>query len=66
MRGVLNMFSYIDQSGQTQYNVVNIVVDTETDILSLPTNVAPGSTCFVIDTSTAFMLNNQHQWKELS
>lgn len=59
------MFSYINQSGQVQYNIVELVIDTAADILTLPTNVAPGSTCFVIEDSTAYMLNNQHEWKEL-
>lgn len=59
------MFSYINQSGQVQYNIVELVIDTAADILTLPTNVAPGSTCFVIEESTAYMLNNQHEWKEL-
>lgn len=59
------MFSYINQSGQVQYNVVELVIDTAADILTLPTNVAPGSTCFVIENSAAYMLNNQHEWKEL-
>lgn len=59
------MFGYINQSGQVQYNVVELVVDKEVDILTLPTSYAPGSTAFVIETSKAYMLSNEHNWEEL-
>ena len=28
-------------------------------------DIAPGSNCFVIETSTVYMLNNQNEWKEI-
>lgn len=59
------MVNYIEQSGKVQYNVVTLAVDTEADIATLSTDYAPGSTAFVIETSTAYMLNGEHIWKEL-
>lgn len=59
------MFGYINQSGQVQYNVVELVVDKEVDILTLPTSYAPGSTVFIIETSKAYMLSNEHNWEEM-
>ncbi len=59
------MINYIGQGGSVQYNVVEMVVDTLADVATLPTNVAPGSTCFVIENSTVYMLNGNNEWKEL-
>lgn len=59
------MSNYIGQGGQTQYNVVELVVDTVAEIANLPINVAPGSTCFVIENSSVYMLNSIGQWIEI-
>jgi len=37
--------------------------DNESDIQSLPTTCTPGSTCFCIETSTTYILNNKGEWK---
>lgn len=58
-------YNYISQGGNKQYNVVDLVVDTDADVADLPTNVAPGSTCFVVDTSKAYMFKISGEWKEL-
>ena len=55
----------MSQSGRPQYNLVELVVDKLVDIVTLPTDFAPGSSCFVIENSSAYMLNNEGQWKEL-
>lgn len=59
------MFSYMSQNGKVTYNLVELVVDKEIDILTLPTTHAPGSTAFVVETSKAYMLSNEHTWEEL-
>lgn len=59
------MFSYMSQNGKITYNLVELVVDKEIDILTLLTTYAPGSTVFVIETSKAYMLSNEHTWEEL-
>ena len=59
------MVNYIGQGGSTQYNVVEMVADNVTDIANLPKNVAPGSTCFVIENSSVYMFGGDKEWKEL-
>ena len=59
------MVNCIEQGGQIQYNVVSLAVDTEADMVNLSTKYAPGSTAFVIATSTAYMLNGSYVWEEL-
>lgn len=56
------MYSSVRQSEKRAPYVVNLVADTDDDISSLPTHYAPGSTCFVIDTSTTYMLNGSKEW----
>ena len=59
-------FSFMSQNGKVQYNLIELVVDKEADISTLPTtDVAPGSTCFVIETSKAYMFTIAGEWKEL-
>ena len=59
------MFSYTEQNGKTVYGVVSLVVDTEADVSTLPQDVAPGSTCFVIENSSAYMFKIEGGWKPL-
>lgn len=59
------MVNCIEQGGQVQYNVVNLAVDTEADIVNLSTKYAPGSTAIVIETSQVYMLNGLLVWTEL-
>ena len=59
------MISIASQFGQVQYNVVKLILDTADDIINLPRDVKPGSTAFVIETSTWYMMNNQGEWKEV-
>ena len=53
------------QDGDILYGVKDYIVDTETDIYSLPTDlkkIKAGSQAFVIATSEKYMLNNQGIW----
>lgn len=59
------MFSYTKQSGKTTYGLVELVIDKLADLTTLPTDAAPGSTCFVLENSSAYMLNNEHVWEEI-
>ena len=45
------------------YGVQKYIVDYSSDIGSLPTHCATGSTAFVIDTSATYMMNSQKEWK---
>lgn len=55
-------FSTFKQGADDYYE---FVCDSKNDIVDLPTNCAAGSVAFVIEGSTCYMLNNQHEWKEL-
>ena len=59
------MFTVIGNGGHTAYGIKEFVCDTIEDIDELPIDIAPGSTALVIDGTKVFMLNNQHEWKEL-
>lgn len=59
------MYSKTKSGSKEAPYVVELVADTQDDIEKLPTHYAPGSTCVVIEGSRVFMLNNEHEWKEL-
>ena len=45
------------------YGVKHYIADTYSDISKIPVNDAmPGSTVFVIDASTYYMLNGEKRW----
>lgn len=56
------MFSYITQNGNDAQYLSSLLADSETDIQNLPTNISPGSTCFIEETGATFMLSNAHYW----
>lgn len=62
-------YSITSQSGQTTYQVTEYVVNTETDVASVPTDVASGSTILVIETGQVYMLSvmedGTKQWELL-
>lgn len=59
------MYSYISQGEDIAYNLIQLCADTREDIDDLPTNVAVGSTCIIIEDSSVWMLNNKRKWEEL-
>lgn len=59
------MYSLISNRGKISYDIQRFVVDFETEIAELPTNGAPGSTAFVIENGSRYMLNNDRVWKLL-
>lgn len=46
------------------YNLSRFLVDTASDIKSLPTDCAPGSKAIVAENGSIFLLNNNHEWKK--
>lgn len=48
------------------YGHQEFVCDDDSDIQTLPTNCAAGSSAFVIATSKKYMLNTQKEWKEVA
>lgn len=62
------MINMISQGDTTTYEVVSLVADTEADVATVTAeypNARPGSTCFVIEGSKAYMKNSQGNWVEI-
>ena len=50
-------------SNKIAYGIKHYTFDTEADLLSNRfITIQPGSTAFIVDTSTTFMLNEAYQW----
>ena len=52
------MFTIIKEKDKQTNNIQEFVCDFEIDINNLPIDIAVGSTAFVIENSSAYMLNN--------
>ena len=57
--------SIFSNSGQKAYGIKNFIVDTPSDIDSLPKTYTPGCVAFVIEDSSYYMLNHQKEWKKI-
>lgn len=63
------MYGITRENNERVYGLKQFVVDTESDIATLPTldsMLVPGSTAFVIATSNTYMLNNKRSWVKLA
>lgn len=50
-------------SNKIAYGIKHYTFDTEADLLSNRfITIQPGSTAFIVDTSTTFILNEAYQW----
>ena len=56
----MGVAKYSDVVGKYDY-----VADTESDVAELPTNISPGSTCIVLETSTVYILSTDKVWTEV-
>lgn len=57
------MGSTVKNSGRIAYGVKSMVFDTLDDLRHYdPVNLATGSTAFIIDSSTHYMLNSKKVW----
>lgn len=56
------MYSISANRNQVAHNTKKFIVDFASDVATLPTDCAPGSTAFVIENSSHYMLNNYKQW----
>lgn len=52
------MISIMKQEDETNYSLSEFIVDAPSDVSSLLIDVAPGSTCLVIDTSDVYIMGN--------
>lgn len=58
------MFSFMSQNGSTVYGMVELVADSRSDVLTLPTDCAPGSSCLILEDFSIWMMNSKKQWVE--
>jgi hypothetical protein len=67
-KGKSNMsFKILNQNGQNTYNLREFIVDTYDEIKEIKVRAtAPGSSCFVIDTSEYYMLNTKYEWVKVN
>lgn len=56
------MFKIINNMQST----VEGIADKRTDVETIPTHYGAGSTCFVIEDSSVYMLGNDAKWHELN
>lgn len=61
------MFTISKQSGKENAYLTEFIADMATDILDLPHigDCAIGSTCFIIENSSVYMLGNDDIWHEI-
>lgn len=60
------MINIMTEKGLPQYGLKEFVLDSWEDFGSLPTNCAPGSRAFIIQTGKVYILNSQRKWREIS
>lgn len=63
-------YSIIQQDNDVSYNVIQCVVNLKSEIADLPTTFSSGSTAFVIEDSSVYMLSvgdatGIKVWKEI-
>ena len=58
------MYNVMSQNGTVAYGMLELVVDTRSDIQTLPINCAPGSSCLVIEDFSVWLLNSKKQLVE--
>lgn len=65
--GYLSLYTIRANSNKLAYGVKRYTLDTIEDLKRLNISSAyPGSTAFIIETSTRYMLNNKRQWVKIA
>ena len=59
------MYSLYANDDDILYGIQKYIVDTESDMETLPNHAKAGSTAFVIETSKTYILNHSKVWKEI-
>ena len=58
------MYNLVSQSGHITYGIKEYVCDTVADLNTLPIDGKAGSTAYIIEDSTTYILNSKHEWKK--
>lgn len=54
-------------SGRTAYGIKHLIFDTVEELAEVnTTDLYPGTTAFIIDTSDNYMLNSKLEWKKVN
>lgn len=60
-------YHIIKNGNKVTYGLIEFIADTETDVTKIPVLLlSPGSKCFVIETSSTYMLNTSKAWKKIA
>lgn len=59
------MYSISANRNKVAYDIKRFIVDLTSDIQTLPTDCSAGSTAFVVENSSRYMLNNNKQWVKI-
>lgn len=59
------MYSLYANDDDILYGIQKYIVDTEEEMKTLPNYTRAGSTAFVIETSTTYILNHSKEWKKI-
>lgn len=58
------MIQIFKQNGNTAYGMYEYMIDTKTELSKIPTNIAMGSTVFIIEENKTYVLNGNKEWIE--
>jgi hypothetical protein len=61
------MYSIISNNSGSSYGIKTYLVDSTADIVQIPilNTTAPGSMVIVMNSTSRYMLNNNHKWMEI-
>lgn len=59
------MINVTSTSGHVTYGLKEFIVDTRSEIDSLPIDSVPGSSCLVLEDFSIWLMNSNNQWIEL-
>lgn len=59
------MISLYKQDGELLYGIKEFLLDSESDLSALPTNIKSGSSALVISTGKKYFLNGEKKWVAL-
>jgi hypothetical protein len=58
------MIQIFKQNGNTSYGLKEYMIDTKAELSKIPTNIAMGSTVFVIEENKTYVLSGNKEWIE--
>lgn len=59
------MINILSDNGNISYGVKDFCLDSKADLKNLPKDCRAGSTAFVIEDNSAYMLNSSGEWVKI-